>query len=586
MPLQERLNELMSVLRANNVQIAHYAGFDRTNLSRLRNGSRVPQRSGPTAEKLVSGLYLFADNRNELGMLCAAIGANADAPADKIKAALSAWLWEGQEPTPPSRKRAAAAAEYRSFGEKLNVVMTLAEVSNVRLSRLVNVDASLISRFRTGVRTPRSNPELAERLCLALLLRLRALGKLRELSRITKLEDPDEESFRDWLCDFGEGDTGDFSAVERLLEGFDTFPASPAPPASESLPELREDSRTVYYGRAGLRQAVIRFLSSALRSGAKELWLYSDQNMEWMVGDPVFHARWGGLMRACVENGIRIRVIHNIDRELGEMISAIQSWLPLYLTGMIEPYTCRKRNRERFAHTLFLCPGLACIEAFHVFGTEDTGVYHYHTDARTVAVFESAYERLLESTQPLLRFPCDGEQEPGTGGLTVLQNTLSLATMPEALAESFHSPALRQKWERERAQYQERLRSAFVYECIPSAPDEALFSGQVPVEQLPDAPPLYYTPDQYSAHIANIIHLSERYANYRFYVLPEAPFPTVKLMIGNHSVTVTRTRTPFLSFQFTHPLMCSAFQGYARCLMEQYKVDRNTLRRELGRYLS
>ena len=65
-----RINELFQHLGAKNGQMAKLAGFDRTNISRLRSSGRTPERTSPTIRKLVTGLYLYADNRNELEKLC------------------------------------------------------------------------------------------------------------------------------------------------------------------------------------------------------------------------------------------------------------------------------------------------------------------------------------------------------------------------------------------------------------------------------------------------------------------------------------------------------------------------------------
>ena len=49
------------------------------------------------------------------------------------------------------------------------------------------------------------------------------------------------------------------------------------------------------------------------------------------------------------------------------------------------------------------------------------------------------------------------------------------------------------------------------------------------------------------------------------------------LVIGKDFVRITRAGEPFVSFQFTHPLMCRAFQDYADRLVKQYKLDRKSL---------
>ena len=158
-PFAENLNRIMTELHITGSQIAKFAGFDRTNVSRLRSGARLPSAGGATAARLVQGIYLCADSRNDLPALCALTGSRPDDSAEQIQDALSAWLFgeaPGPSARPVSRKRKPAG---NSFGERLDRSMTLAELSNIRLSRLINVDASLISRYRSGVRTPRPTPK-------------------------------------------------------------------------------------------------------------------------------------------------------------------------------------------------------------------------------------------------------------------------------------------------------------------------------------------------------------------------------------------------------------------------------------------
>ena len=121
-----------------------------------------------------------------------------------------------------------------------------------------------------------------------------------------------------------------------------------------------------------------------------------------------------------------------------------------------------------------------------------------------------------------------------------------------------------------------------VNECVTLADDELLLEGKVRVDQLPGVGEHFYTPEQYAMHIRNIIRLSEENPGYRFYALPETPFPNMKLMSANDAAGIIHAKRPDLSFGFAHPLLCRAFLGYAEALMDQYRMDRNTLRKVLG----
>ena len=130
--------------------------------------------------------------------------------------------------------------------------------------------------------------------------------------------------------------------------------------------------------------------------------MYSDENLDWMTADQSFREKWALLMSACVRNGTKIRIIHNIRRDLDEMSAAIINWMPLYMSGMIESYYCTRSGESRFSHTLFLCPGEYCIGASHVIGTESNGIYHYYTDKDELNICREQFDALLSVSRPLV----------------------------------------------------------------------------------------------------------------------------------------------------------------------------------------
>ena len=589
----QRLNDLFQYLDAKNGQVAKLAGFDRTNISRLRSSGRVPGKNSPTIAKLAAGLYLYADNRNELAKLCDYIGADPEGSAEEITDKIRDWLYEGEpeaeKRTSPPRSQSARRSRplYRYFGERLDEVMKLTDLSNARLSHAIHMDTSMISRYRTGVRTPVPGSNVTKMITSVLYERAEVSGKLGSLARLTDVpaDEFDEDALHAWLFDDGQIPDREAGIAEDLLGIFDSFSAEtrlPLPAPEETVtPEIAQSTETEYFGREGIRNAVLRFLYSVWTSKAELLLLYSDEDQSWMTGDRTFLMRWASLMSACVKNGTRIRIIHNVDRDASEMADAIRSWLPLYMSGMVESWYSTKKRNPRFSHTIFLCPGMACIEAFHPAGTETSGIYHYYTDPRVLDVCRTKYESILEAAAPLLKVPAVSVYK-GDSDLTIIQNGLSLASMPEELVRSFDDPALIKEWTPLREALLYRLTKARVNECVTLADDELLFEGKVRVDQLPGVGEHFYTPEQYAMHIRNIIRLSEENPGYRFYALPETPFPNMKLMSANDAAGIIHAKRPDLSFGFAHPLLCRAFHNYAEALMDQYRMDRNTLRKVLG----
>ena len=587
-----RLNELLDKTGATGADVARLVGFDRTNISRIRSGKRTPTPDSVTTARLIEGIYLFSDNKNDLKTLCALVGADPKSPASDIKKQIGLWLYADYTPDlsemDASRKKHSGISSNvaHTFGERMNAAMNLAELTNVRLGQLLHADASIISRYRNGLRTPMSNPELSLLISEILYDRILKNEKEKELSKLLHMpaREIDDEAFTSWL--YGKSDLQDdhVLAAEDFLGFFDTFDVttkSALLSVDELLTASDGDSAPVYFGNDGFRSAVLRFLTTAITCRAKELLLYSDEDQSWMTGDHLFLAKWATLMFACVKNGTRIRIIHNLDRDMSEMTDAIKSWLPLYMTGMIESYSCKKQKSSRFSHTLFLMPGIACIKAFHAIGSEGENIYHYYSEENILSICEKEYEALLKSSYPLIH-PLLSLSYPKECDVVTIQNVLSVGTMSKELAESFNSPALLETWELSRTALLEDLKTNSVYELVPLVKAADLKDGCVPVGQsYPMQHNLFYTKDQYRMHIRDIIKLTNEYDNYRLYPILEPPFKNIDLLISDNITEITPAYRPGLSFALRSSSMCTAFKAYAKTLRDKYKMDRHSLRNML-----
>ncbi len=576
----DRLNTLLSVIGANNVEIASAAGFDRTNISHMRSGRRTPAPGSRTIDQFTDGIFQFCRARGRLSQLMELTGIPEDADPAAAKKSLKEWLFQDEEAHPSEkpagvRRSANAAPKAYSlqFGSRLDTAMNLADLSKVNLSRLLHVDSSLISRYRNGLRKLKSDTALAEKLSILLFDRIEKAGRKEELVRLLGIpsEEADRDAFAAWLFDDGRKMDEDLKSVRDLLEILESFRPGNTSKLSRDTFEMilysllndpGEDTRTLYLGTEGFRESVLRFLRNAVLSRSRELFLYSDEDQSWLAGDPEYLAKWFVLMSACVRNGTQIRIIHNIDRNAAEMNDAIRSWLPLYMSGRIESYSSIRMRNARFSHTLFLDPGAGCIHAFHAAGTEQTGIYHYYTDPEMLRILGGEFLLLQKNSRPLLKA---GEliTDDGSSDVTIFKATLSIATMPAEVVESFHDSALTAYWQHIHEKVIRDLESRKITECISVADAASLRQGTVPVESFSAGKQLFYTEEQYARHLEHIRRLSETFPGYRFINDAEPPFSNIDLLISEDLARITLAANPQVSFCFTHPKMCRAFQEYA-----------------------
>ena len=316
----DRFDKLMTKLDATNTDIAQAAEIDRTNLSRFRSGKRIPKQDSDITEALLSALYDHASSTGKLKMLCKTIKTGSENSRQNICRDMKLWLYS-DTPEEYFIRKSKPKRSSLSFSDRFDKSMILADMTNSQLGKLVHVDSSLISHYRTGIRTPQSNPALASVIADILYERIRNAGEDISLAELMQIK-PDsitKVAFRDWLYAFTQDEDGGNTAM-KLLEAFDSYISAGSVKLSvpeTSVPsEILTDKRKHYTGNTGLREAVLRFLAEVAKSDASEMMLYSDQDMGWMITDKEFAVKWAALMGACIKKGIRLSIIHNIDREM------------------------------------------------------------------------------------------------------------------------------------------------------------------------------------------------------------------------------------------------------------------------------
>ena len=160
----KRFGAVLNAIDAKNKDISELAGIDNSNISRFRKGTRIPKKESDMAHRIEDAIYTYAHTHDRITALCSVLNISKDSDKSKTIDSLNTYLFEGISDlsSADSDKKTIAA---KTFGERLSISMGLAELSNVRLSRFIRVDSSLISRFRSGLRIPVDGSEISEKLC-------------------------------------------------------------------------------------------------------------------------------------------------------------------------------------------------------------------------------------------------------------------------------------------------------------------------------------------------------------------------------------------------------------------------------------
>ena len=470
------------------------------------------------------------------------------------------------------------------FAERFDALMNIAEVSNSLLGRNVNMNPSYIGRLRSGARPlPKRHEYLAD-MCRYLMkhigkdYQINALQKLTGIGSAALAAPETAVSYLErWLLE-QERDT--LAVTGRLISDFSRLAARRvAAPADAFAGETPQKYAAYLFGNAGKRRAVEQLLTAILQEEKPQtLLLFSDENMAWLYEDAAFSARWAELFTKVLLKGNRVRIIHTVSRDMNEMLEAVSGWIPMYMTGMIEPY-CYPRLRDGlFQRTLFIAPNTAAVAASSVRQETEGMLNLFITDRGALDALVAEFARYLALCRPLMRIFTGNDAEPFrevTEGLFAADAsaylccaTPPLFSMPEklvpALSERSGEEALLSQWKRSRCMFEKNIKKQRLTlvlkdpECALRKPEllrpsvRGWFSGGS----------ISYTREQYLAHIAGLKQMEREYENLKLCFVSGLADNMILYVKENTGVVMTKTDAPGTAFVIDERNLVNAFRDY------------------------
>jgi len=480
---------------------------------------------------------------------------------------------------------------YVKFGEKLDMLMKITNTSNIALARNVSLDASFVSRLRRGVRTPAKNENYImamsayfarncsaeyQKAALSEGLKVSLINLPSNLEEVTKL-------IYKWFLAEKIDDT---KAIKSFFDNITQFKFK-IPPQIPAIDDLKinesitSDSK-VFYGIEGKQNAVIAFFSLILKNeNPQTLLLYSDENMDWLTENPEFTAKWAALFFQVIMRGNKVKIIHSVTRSLEELLSAVKEWVPIYMTGAIEPYYFPKIRDRVFKRTLFIAPHTVAVTSNSIGDETRNSANFLFTHKDTITALSQEYNNFLSLCRPLMHIFTPKSKE---GFLSILEefdeeadsivktDVLSYITMPIDVAESILSRIESNNKDRVLA-YQERRIKKFEeslqkqkFTEIITIPDlEKIRSGQIMLNfsDIFGDTALFFTPGEFSRHLQNIIRLLKTFDNYNVYLITDQE--TAGSMIyakENVGVIFGKNSPPSVVFTTSENNMSTAFWEY------------------------
>lgn len=575
MDFKKLLDDYMKQLDCTAKDLAENSGLSAATISRYRSGERIPEDGSENFDRLINGIVSIAENKK--------------IPNITVQSVSEAF-------SPYVRNNVNIAHLQKNF----HTLLTVVPINISDLARFLNYDPSYISRIRNGQRQPANPTEFARKISIFVTKHFQTVEQkavisslincpMEELSNYTDFQD----RMTNWLL-AGSGAVKDSMTV--FLEKLDEFNLNEYIHSIHfnelkipSVPFQIPISRT-YWGIKEMMESELDFLkATVLSKSTAPVIMYSDMPMKEMAKDPEFPKKWMFGMAMMLKKGLHLYQIHNLDRSFDEMMLGLESWIPMYMTGLISPYYLKNVQNNTFLHLLKVS-GSAALSGEAITGCHENGKYYLTKSKREVAYYQRRADELLKNADSLMDiYRSEREAELNTflisdirksGKRRGIRSTLPLYTISEELLERIlirHDIDGRQKQRiRKHVKMQkERIISILASETLEDevpalTPEE--FSKNPPVLDLSGIfceTNLPYSEEEYMIHMSDTKAFARKNPNYILRISTTHAFHNLQILVheGQWAI-ISKSKAPAIHFIIHHPKLRNAIENFIPPIVE------------------
>ena len=478
-----------------------------------------------------------------------------------------------------------------NFNEKLDFLMNITKTKNSDLAMYTSLDSSYISRLRRGKRKLSNNENFVLAMAEYFIKNIKedyqkkSIFDLISRSGFLIKEDlSSTEILYKWLKD---EKVDEVKVVEGFIENFSSFKFKNTNTWKYTENKMKTDTNNIkiYTGIQGKREGVLNFLSLVLEEKSpQKLLLFSDESLEWLSEDKSFRNKWKEYMDQVILKGNKIIIIHELSRNLYEMLTSIKEWMPLYMTGAIEPYYYPKKRDGIFKRTIFAAPNTAALTSTTVGEMDNKTVNYLVKDKTALESLETEFNNYLKLCKPLVKIfdvrnrnqylETLGEFENEESNSILNPNAISIRTLPIHTAEKimirndYSEKSKTLEYVKKRNKVFEKNIKNFEFIDIITLPNiEDVMKDDVIINfsNILGISPVTYKKDELIEHLENILETAKKYANYNLIINTEKSDKQLSLYCKEDvGVIASKKEPPFMIFAINESNMTAAFWDFLR----------------------
>lgn len=575
MDFKKLLDDYMKQLDCTAKDLAENSGLSAATISRYRSGDRIPEDGTENFDRLINGIVSIAENKKI-----------PDITVQSVSEAFSPYV----------RNTVDIAHLQKNFHTLLTVVpMNISD-----LARFLNFDPSYISRIRNGQRQPANPTEFARKVSAFVARHFQTAEQKAIISSLTNCPVEELSNYTDfqdrltnWLLS-GAGDVKDSMTV--FLEKLDEFNLDEyihsihfnelkVPSVPFQIPVAK-----TYWGIKEMMESELDFLkATVLSKSTAPVIMYSDMPMKEMAKDPEFPKKWMFGMALMLKKGLHLYQIHNLDRSFDEMMLGLESWIPMYMTGLISPYYLKNAQNNTFLHLLKVS-GSAALSGEAITGYHEKGKYYLTKSRREVEYYQRRADELLKNADSLMDiYRSERETELNTfliadtrktGKRRSIRSTLPLYTISEELLErilirhgidSVQKQRIKKHVKTQKERIVSILASETLEDEVPALTPEE-FSKNPPVLDLSGIfceNNLPYSEEEYMTHMSDTKAFARKNPNYILRISATHAFHNLQVLVHEGQwAMISKSKAPAIHFIIHHPKLRNAIENFIPPIVE------------------
>ena len=576
---KDTLNYYCQLLECNNIELAEESGVDASGISRYRSGERIPKKEGENVKNLAHGIMQLALKKG------------ISLEEAEVYHTLSASLSESFE-----------VEQKRDIAEKIDLLMENLEISNAKLASYLNFDPSYLSKIRNGKRLITDTQMLVEKVARYIVRnytseeQVACIGTL--VGKEAEVLDTAQKRYtaiKEWFFCNEKQEKG--KEIGSFMEKLDTFDLNEFIRAIHfdklkvpTLPFKMYGSKA-YYGIEEMKKGELNFFKGAVTSKSKDyVTMYSDMMLADMAQDKEFNKKWMFGLAMLIKKGVKLKIIHCLDRPFEELLFGLEAWVPIYMTGQVEPWYLPDMHSKIFHHFINTS-GTSALVGESIEGNRDNAMYYHTFKEHEVSYYRASANQLLSHAKPLMKI-YRKEQEAEyfqyrrkcymkKGYRRGLCSAPPLYTISEELLNQILSfngigqedaARIREKVCHYKQEIEKILESQRIDDEIHiiSSDSVAEEKEMLMLSEIFEEVKLFYNKELYEKHLEEIAQFAERHKYYSYSLSREKGFKNIQIHIcEGQYVIMSKNNEPVIQFIIENPQLRTAIENFHMMQIEE-----------------